>query len=151
MLSQSKFNSADKKSESAKRLADNEEHSFLWSILLAASKDGRTRKKLEAFFTAKIKPSLNRQEDSNMQTLFRNGVIWLPLFDHQIETYSKLTLKILRECLNDFLLVSLLRISPQGLDPIININVLILICKFNHGDFNYYDILARILLYILQQ
>ena len=69
----SKHNSADNKSEPAKYLADNEEHSCLWSILLAAPKDGRTRKKL-AFFIAKLKPSLNRQEDSNMLNLFRNVV-----------------------------------------------------------------------------
>ena len=54
-------NSADNKSEPAKHLADNEEHSFLLSILLAAPKDGRTRKNLEALFIAKIKPSLNRR------------------------------------------------------------------------------------------
>ena len=70
----SEHNSADNKSEPAKHLADNKEHSFLWSILLAAPKDGRTRKNLEAFFIAKLKPSLNRQEESNMLTLFRNGV-----------------------------------------------------------------------------
>ena len=70
----SEHNSADNKSEPAKHLADNKEHSFLWSILLDAPKDGRTRKNLEAFFIAKLKPSLNRQEDSNMLTLFRNGV-----------------------------------------------------------------------------
>ena len=65
----SEHNSADNKSEPAKHLADNEEHSFLWSILLDAPKDGRTRKNLEAFFIAKLKPSVNRQEDSNMLTL----------------------------------------------------------------------------------
>ena len=70
----SEHSSAENKSEPAKHLADNKEHSFLWSILLDAPKDGRTRKNLEAFFIAKLKPSLNRQEDSNMLTLFRNGV-----------------------------------------------------------------------------
>ena len=70
----SEQNSADNKSEPAKNLADNKEHSFLWSILLAVPKDGRTRKNLEAFFIVKLKPSLHRQEDSNMLTLFRNGV-----------------------------------------------------------------------------
>ena len=49
-------------------------HTFLCSILLAAPKDGRARKNFEAFFIAKLKPSLNRQEDSNMLNLFRNGV-----------------------------------------------------------------------------
>ena len=86
-------NPADNKSEPAKHLADNKEHSFLWSILLAAPKDGRTRKNLEAFFIAKLKPSLKRQEESNMLTLFRNGVTQLPLLVRQIETYSKLTNK----------------------------------------------------------
>ena len=66
----SEHNSEDNKSEPAKHLADNEEHSFLSSILLAATKDGRTHKNLEEFFIAKLKPSLNRQEDSNMLTLF---------------------------------------------------------------------------------
>ena len=36
----SEHNSGDNKSEPAKHCTDNEEHSFLWSILLAASKDG---------------------------------------------------------------------------------------------------------------
>ena len=64
----SEHNSADNKSEPAKHLADNEE------LLLDAPKDGRTRKNLEAFFIAKLKPSHNRQENSNMLTLFRNSV-----------------------------------------------------------------------------
>ena len=62
--------SADSKSELAKHLAGNEEHSFLCCFILAASKDGRTRKDLETFFIAKLKPFLNRQENSNMLTLF---------------------------------------------------------------------------------
>ena len=36
----SEHNSADNKSEPGKHLADNEGQSFLWSILLAAPKDG---------------------------------------------------------------------------------------------------------------
>ena len=78
----------------------------MWSFLLAAPNDGMTSKTLEAFFIAKLKPSVNRHEYSNMATLFRNGVT---LFVRWIETYSKLRKKILRECLNDFLLVSLLQ------------------------------------------
>ena len=78
LLTQSKFLSNRQimtaTSEPAKHLASNKEHFFLWNILLDAPKDGRTRKNLEAFFIAKLKPSLNRQEDSNMLTLFRNGV-----------------------------------------------------------------------------
>ena len=71
----SEHNSADNKWEPAKHLADNDEDSFLWSILLVAPKDGRTHKNLEVFFIAKLKPYLNRQEDSNMLTLFRNSVM----------------------------------------------------------------------------
>ena len=56
----SEHNSGDNKSEPAKHCTDNKEHSFLWSILLAASKDGWTQKNLEAFFIAKLKPSLNK-------------------------------------------------------------------------------------------
>ena len=70
----SEHNSPDNKSEPAKHIADNKEYSFLWSILLAALKDGRTRKNLGAFFIDKLKPSLNRQENSNMLALVRNGV-----------------------------------------------------------------------------
>ena len=84
----SEHNSADNKSEPAKHLADNKEHSFLWSILLAAPKDGRTRKTLDAFFIAKLKPFLNRQEDSNILTLFRNGVTYC----HYSSGGQKLTL-----------------------------------------------------------
>ena len=70
----SKHNSADNKSELIKHLSDHEELFFLWSILLAAPKDGRTGKNAEAFFFAKSKPSLNRQDNFNMLTLFRNSV-----------------------------------------------------------------------------
>ena len=101
--------SADNKSESAKHLGDNEEHSFFQSILLAVPKDGRTRKKLEALFNAKLKPSINRQEDSAMITVFRNSVTQLSLPVSWTETYPNLTVKLLRECLNDFVLVSLLQ------------------------------------------
>ena len=69
----SQHNYSGNKSEPVKHIADNKEYSFLWSILLAALKDGRIRKNLETFFIDKLKPSLNRQEDSNMLTLFRNG------------------------------------------------------------------------------
>ena len=69
----SEHNSADNKSEPAQHLADNKEHSFLLSILFPAPKDGRTGKNLEAFFIAKLRPFLNRQENS-MLTLFKNIV-----------------------------------------------------------------------------
>ena len=131
---------------SAKHVADNKEHSLLWSILLAP-KDGRTHKNLEAFFIAKLKPLLNRQEDSNMPTLFRNNMTLLQLHVHWTEMYSKLAIKILRECLNDFLLVSLLQTLSKNLSIetafyYYYINVLILICKCNHGDFNSDDVFS---------
>ena len=71
----SEHNLGENISEPANHPDDNEEHSFLWSILLPALKDSRTCKNLEKYFIATLKPSLNRQEDSNMLTLFRNGVI----------------------------------------------------------------------------
>ena len=43
----------------------------------------------------KTMSSLNRQEDSNLLTLFRNVVKQLPLLVRWTETYSKLTIKIL--------------------------------------------------------
>ena len=50
-----------------------------------------------------------------MLTLFRNGVTQLPLLVRWLETYSKLTLKVLRQCLNDFLLVSLTQTLSKNL------------------------------------
>ena len=44
-----------------------------------------------------------------MLTLFRNGVTYLPFMICWTETRSKLTRKILKECFNDFLLLSLLQ------------------------------------------
>ena len=43
-----------------------------------------------------------------MLTLFRNGVTYLPFIICWTETHSKL-IKILKECFNDFLLVSILQ------------------------------------------
>ena len=40
------------------------------------------------------------------------------------------------------LLKTLSKSCPWGQHPIININVLIFICKFNHGDFNSYDVFS---------
>ena len=49
-------------------------HSFNWSVLLSAPKNTRTRKNLEAFVIAKMKPSLIEQGESSVLNLFRNGV-----------------------------------------------------------------------------
>ena len=81
----SEHNSADNEWEPAKHLPDSKEHCFLWSILLSAPKNGRTRKNLEVFSIAKLKPSLNRQKGSNMLTLFRNSVAAITrLFDRNL-------------------------------------------------------------------
>ena len=49
-------------------------HTFNWSVLLSATKNTISRKNLEAFFIAKIKPSLNEQVESNALNLFSNGI-----------------------------------------------------------------------------
>ena len=46
---------------------------LLWSVICSASKVDRTRKNLEAFYIALMRPNLNEQCDSNVLTLFRNG------------------------------------------------------------------------------
>ena len=70
----SEHNSDENQSEPAKHLANNEGHSFLCSILVAATKDSTAHEYLEELFITKLKPSLSKQKDSNMSTLFRNGV-----------------------------------------------------------------------------
>ena len=101
---------------------------------------------VKTFFIAQLKPSLSRQEDSDMLTPLRNCVTQLPLLVRWTESYSKLTMKILRERLHDFLLVSLLQTLSKNLSigsaSYINIYVLILICKCSHGDFNSYDVFS---------
>ena len=69
-----KHNSTDHKSEPSKHLADNDEHSFFWRIFLAAPEDARKPKSLEVFFIAKWRPYLNKQEKSNMLTVFKSGL-----------------------------------------------------------------------------
>ena len=44
-------------------------HSFNWSVLLSTLKNTRTRKNLEAFVIAKMKPSLIEQGESNVLNL----------------------------------------------------------------------------------
>ena len=77
----------------------------------SASKDRRTSKNLEAFFIAKLKPPFIIHDNSNMLTLLRNGVTELSLLVCWTETYSKLTIKILGECLLVFLFSNFLLVS----------------------------------------
>ena len=62
------------KSEPSKHIVKNVTHSFNWSILCSAPTKDRTRKNLEAFFIALLKPQLNDQVESNLLNLFRNGI-----------------------------------------------------------------------------
>ena len=61
-------------SEPAKHLVNHPSHNFEWSLLATAPKQDRTRKNLEAFYIALLRPSLNEQVESNVLNLFRNGV-----------------------------------------------------------------------------
>ena len=67
-------NNIKMKSEPAKHLAENNNHSFQWKVLISAPKNTRTRKNLEAYLIALMKPTLNEQVESNVLILFRNGV-----------------------------------------------------------------------------
>ena len=79
ILAKSEYSSADNNSEPATHFAEHSKHSLLRRILLTAPKHGRARKNLEKFLIAKLKPSFNRQEDSNMLAHFRKGAILLSL------------------------------------------------------------------------
>ena len=70
----SEFNHPSRKSESSKYLHQNINHVFNWSVICSAPKSDRTRKNLEAFYIALMKPNLNEQCDSSVLTLFGNGI-----------------------------------------------------------------------------
>ena len=67
-------NGTDKNSECAKHLNKNDDHEFRWSILSLAPKVSFKRKVLEAYFIKTLNPILNNQLNSDILTLFRNGV-----------------------------------------------------------------------------
>ena len=67
-------NGTDKKSECAKHLKDNYTHEFEWSVLSLAPKSTFKRKILEAYYIKKLSPILNNQLNSDILTLFRNGI-----------------------------------------------------------------------------
>ena len=62
------------KSEPSKHLHQNINHVFNWSVICSAPKSDRAWKNLEAFYIALMRPNLNEQCDSNVLTLFRNGI-----------------------------------------------------------------------------
>ena len=64
----------DKKSECAKHLKENFSHEFQWYILSSAPRSTFKRKILEAYYIKQLNPTLNNQLDSDLLTLFRNGI-----------------------------------------------------------------------------
>ena len=67
-------NKPSNKSKPAAHLEQNNDHYFTWRILCNAPSNTRTRKNIEAFFIAVMRPSLNEQIDSSALILIRNGV-----------------------------------------------------------------------------
>ena len=67
-------NGTDKNFECAKHLNQNDNHEFKWFVLSLAPKISFTRKILEAYFMKALNPILNNQLNSDILTLFRNGV-----------------------------------------------------------------------------
>ena len=67
-------NGTDKNSKCAKHLNENDNHEFKWSNLSLARKFSFKRNILEAYFIKLLNPLLNNQLNSDILTLFRNGV-----------------------------------------------------------------------------
>ena len=67
-------NTPSVKSNPAKHLSGNIDHSFIWKAICNAPNRKLARKILEAYFIATMKPSLNDQIDSDLLHLFRNGI-----------------------------------------------------------------------------
>ena len=66
-------NTPSVKSNPAKYLSDNIDHSFTWKVICNALNRKHACKILEAYFIATMKPSLNDQIDSDLLHFFRNG------------------------------------------------------------------------------
>ena len=67
-------NTRSVKSNPAKHLRDNIDHSFTWKVIFNAANRKLARKVLEAYFITTMKPSLNDKNDSDLLHLFRNGI-----------------------------------------------------------------------------
>ena len=67
-------NKLSNKSKPAAHLEENNDHYFFRRILGNALSNTRTRKNIEAFFIAIMRPILNEQIDSDALILFRNSV-----------------------------------------------------------------------------
>ena len=70
----SEHNRPSGKSELLTHFYQNINHKFTWSVICSAPKSDRTRRNLEAFYIALMRPNSNEQCDSNVLTLFRNGI-----------------------------------------------------------------------------
>ena len=64
----------DKNSDCVKHLDNHFDHEFRWFVLFCASKSCLKRKILEAHYIKTCQPSLNNQINSDVLSLFRNGV-----------------------------------------------------------------------------
>ena len=67
-------NTLSDKSNPAKHLRDNIDHSFTWKIICNAPNRKLVRKILEAYFIANIKFSLNDKIDLDLLHLFKNAI-----------------------------------------------------------------------------
>ena len=67
-------NTPTDKSNPAKQLRDNIDHSFTCKVICNASNRKFARKILEACFIATMKPSINDKIDSDLLYLYRNGI-----------------------------------------------------------------------------
>ena len=67
-------NMPSKKSNPSKHLSRNITHHFSWSVISNVPVKKFTRKVLEAYFIALLKPTLNDQTESGLLHLFKNGI-----------------------------------------------------------------------------
>ena len=67
-------NTPSNKSNPAKHLRDNSDHSFTWKVICNAPNRKLAHKILEVYFITTMKPNLNDQIDSDLLNLFRNGI-----------------------------------------------------------------------------
>ena len=61
------------KSETARHLKENNEHTFTWSKIRDASHNTQIRQIVESFYIMVLKPSLNKQLVKPL-TLYKNGI-----------------------------------------------------------------------------
>ena len=67
-------NTPSTRSDPAKHLLSNPDHSFIWSIIASAPKQNFKRKILEHLHIAKYQPTINDQKSSDILLLFKFGI-----------------------------------------------------------------------------